>query len=132
MTHIIDNLYLGGIDDFNDEKFMKNIKYVLKLTGKFEENNYKEYNNVNFKRMHMLDQDDFNLDAVIYESNEYIKEIKDNLLIQCAVGRSRSVSVLMAYLILERGYTYENALNLIESKRRTRLNNGFKEYLKKL
>jgi len=40
-----------------------------------------------------------------------------NILVSCAQGKSRSVSLVMAYLITKRGMTYDQALSTLRSQR---------------
>jgi len=41
----------------------------------------------------------------------------NKVLINCAMGRSRSTTLVTAYLMVRQGYSYNNALSTIQSKR---------------
>lgn len=130
MTHIIDNLYLGSVEDFNNREFMKNIDFVIKLTNLAEE---PEFMNDNIHRVQLDDFEEFPIHEYIDEALKYIDYHPDkNILIQCKAGRSRSVTVLIAYLILYKKYSYQDALKLIKSKKTIKINDGFNKYLKSL
>lgn len=140
MSHIIDNLYLGSIEDFNNNEFMKNIDITIKLTNLSEEldkltnlSEESEFNKDNIYRVPLDDFEEFPIHEYIDEALKYINYNQNkNILIQCKAGRSRSVTVLIAYLILYKKYSYKDALNLIKEKRNIKINKGFEKYLKSL
>jgi protein-tyrosine phosphatase len=52
-------------------------------------------------------------------------------MVHCLAGVSRSVSLVLSYFIKYRGYTYDEAFNLVKSKRRIiHPNDGFIAQLK--
>jgi len=61
---------------------------------------------------------------------EITKRIKiGNVLVHCEMGRSRSVSLLIFYLMKTLDITYEDAYELIKAKRYT-INPQFEELIK--
>ena len=61
-----------------------------------------------------------NIECIFYECIEYIESVKEKngrVLIHCIQGISRSVSIVMAYLIYKNKYTYDKAFSLVQSKR---------------
>ncbi len=48
---------------------------------------------------------------------EFINECTSSILIHCRAGVSRSPSIVIAWLIIQRNMTYEQAFNKVESKR---------------
>ena len=60
-----------------------------------------------------------------------IKTTNENILIHCNEGRSRSVSMIIYYLIKHHKYTYEDAYNYINNiKSNVRINSAFVAELK--
>ena len=59
-------------------------------------------------------------------------ECKTPTLVHCAVGRSRSASLILAYLITRYGLTYPRALKYIQKFRDVLPNSGFARQLKGL
>ena len=53
----------------------------------------------------------------------------ENILVHCVSGRSRSVTIVMAYLISE-GLSYRKAYSIISKKRHIGINKGFIQQLK--
>ena len=62
--------------------------------------------------------------------SEFVKNCSGKLLIHCGEGVSRSPSTLIMYLIENHNYNYNDAFNLISSKRYIKPNVGFARQLK--
>lgn len=62
--------------------------------------------------------------------SEFMKNCSGKLLIHCGEGVSRSPSTLIMYLIENHNYNYNDAFNLISSKRYIKPNVGFARQLK--
>ena len=90
---------------------------------------------INYLVINALDTPDTNLYMVFDLCCDFINKVfedKGNLLIHCMAGRSRSVTILAAYLIKIFGISDDSAIDLIKSKRSIiNINDGFKEQLKK-
>ena len=52
-----------------------------------------------------------------HEAIEFI-DSADKILVHCAVGVSRSVSMVIAYLIIKKNMSYDEALKLVKEKRK--------------
>ena len=129
-TEIIDNIYIGDyrIASNLDELYKNDFKHILNCTyelpneypGKFD------YLNINLK-----DEIDQDLKEAFPESYEFLKKNKgEKTLVHCIGGFSRSVALVMYYLMKEYGYTYHYALNFIAAKRKEiNPNSGFRRQL---
>ena len=129
-TEIIDNIYIGdyriasNLEELNKVGFkhILNCTYELvnEFPGKFD------YLNINIKDNIYED-----LSKAFVESYEFLKKNKgEKTLVHCIGGFSRSVALVMYYLMKEYGYTYHYALNFIAAKRKEiNPNPGFRKQL---
>jgi len=128
---ITDNIYLGNEAASRDKKLLKDrgVTHVL-VSAKFLAKHHPE----DFEYCE-LPLDDFitqDLFPYIYEAVEFIKSSKV-VYVHCAAGVSRSSSMVIAYLMIEKNMTFEEAY-LFVRKRRSIIspNPGFVGQLKKL
>lgn len=65
------------------------------------------------------DHHDFNISRFFEESYDFIDKclLKTNVLVHCLAGVSRSVSLVLAYLMKKHGHSYRKAYQLIKAKR---------------
>ena len=116
---IIDNIYIGNVYDAYDIESLKNQKVmnVLSAVTGFE-NIYD--NQINHLCLQLIDNQEQNIIRYFEISNMFINKIiekKQSLLIHCIAGRSRSVTLLIAYLIYKYKYTVDDAISLIKKKK---------------
>ena len=58
------------------------------------------------------------MEQTLANSNERVAEANDKkVLVCCALGYGRSASVLLAWLVIYAGFSFEDALNLLKSRR---------------
>ena len=121
LSEIIPNfLYLSSYNAAkNNELLNKNgITHIINCAADFCANVYEnEYNYLSFYlKDHVME----NIECVFYESIQYIEKAKESngkVLVQCIQGISRSVSIIIAYLIYKNKMTYDKAFELVQSKR---------------
>lgn len=96
-----------------------------KITHLLGVNNYKE-KHIGFimKIMNLDDHEDTEILPYFQECIDFIKSAK-RILVFCAAGRSRSATIVAAYLIQERQMSLEEALLTINKARPVRPNEGF-------
>tara|TARA_B110001450_G_C17590284_1_gene468669 strand:- start:61 stop:567 length:507 start_codon:yes stop_codon:yes gene_type:complete len=116
---IIDNIYIGNIYDAYDIHTLKtlNINHIISAVTGFD---HIYSSDINHLSLELIDNEDQNIIHYFEISNHFLDNaIKNNstVLIHCIAGRSRSVSLLIAYLIYKYKYTVKDAIELIKKKR---------------
>jgi len=123
--HIIDNIYLGDIDVNETNLLVENsIKIVINISN----SRYKENNNISYFHFDIDDNKNENVGQFFDKFNEIISNNKNkNIFIHCMNSVSRSVTLVLYYLMYFHKMTLANAFNYIKSKRTqyTKPNNGF-------
>jgi protein-tyrosine phosphatase len=114
MSHIFENIYLGSLEDAQDEKFIKanNIKIIIWLSDEQEKSFHS--NNINFFN--------FKVEDVIFESNKLFNLCRviykildnntDNIFIHCTQGVSRSPTVVLYYLMRKYNLKFQEAFKI--------------------
>lgn len=117
MSKILDYLFLGSLENSIDYNFLinNNIKIIINVST---DDNYK-YDNIKYYKLEMLDTINQPIIFVIDHVNEIIEKEKynGNILIHCYVGKSRSVSCVIGYLIYKYGWNLEKSFKFIKEKR---------------
>ncbi|KAI3662591.1 hypothetical protein MP638_000701 [Amoeboaphelidium occidentale] len=87
-------------------------------------------------KMPLLDIDTFDLSDYLAKSSEIIDGALSkgqHILVHCNAGVSRAPSIVIAYLILKRGMSYDEAFNLVKAARPCiKPNEGFVKQLRAL
>uniref|UniRef100_A0A3Q2VRQ1 Dual specificity protein phosphatase n=2 Tax=Haplochromis burtoni TaxID=8153 RepID=A0A3Q2VRQ1_HAPBU len=82
------------------------------------------------------DSPSFDLSRYFFPSAEYIHNALDTtsarVLVHCAVGVSRSASIVLAYLMIHHNYTLLDAINKVKERRWIFPNRGFLKQLRAL
>ena len=116
---IKDNIYIGNVYDAYDIETLKklNINNVISAVIGFD-NIYNS--DINHLSLTLIDNESQDIIRYFEISNHFIDNIvekKEVLLIHCIAGRSRSVTLLLAYLIYKYKYSVDEALQLVKEKR---------------
>ena len=137
LDHIIDNVYLGNWpDSINSELLQKSsIKRILTLN---KENTHTMGERAMFKRhgidyKYIMINDSLRENITLYMNDalKFITKDKGNVFIHCSAGISRSVSVVIAYLMKYKNMSFYDALLYIRSIRPiANPNPGFVKQLK--
>ena len=118
-TLIVDNIYIGNIyDAHNIEQLKKhNITNVISAVTGFD-NMYDS--SINHLCLNLIDDTDQNIihyfDIALYFIENAVRK-GGGVLIHCICGVSRSVTIMMVYLIKRNKNTVIEALELIRNKR---------------
>jgi atypical dual specificity phosphatase len=134
MCEIIPNLFIGDETNSNDGYELNYFKISIIVNTAIEINRIAyHYKLVDYKNVLAYDDDDFKINRFFDDTSDYIhKNINENkILVHCAMGRSRSVSIIIAYLIKYHKMTTDKALEMIKKVRPcAQPNNGFMKQLK--
>lgn len=118
-NQIFDNIYLGDINSVYDIKKLKELG-ITDIISVIEGFDPPYINDFNYLVINAIDNENTDLSNIFDVSNKYINEILDNnkkVLIHCTYGKSRSVTILAAYIISAFGTNINTTLNFIKSKR---------------
>jgi dual specificity MAP kinase phosphatase len=120
-THIIDNIYLGSAFNAShyDTLMDKNIGFIINMTS--EISNYYE-NEILYKKYPLYDNNKESIkqyfeDAyekiILFQSNNPSK----NILVHCFMGASRSVSIVIYYLMKKHKMNLNDSIVFLKNKR---------------
>jgi protein-tyrosine phosphatase len=118
ISFICDNIYLSGIQYKPEDILSNNIQYIINVTPDFKKpDNISETNYFQFS---IDDEPNVKILNYLNTSNQIIEKAQKenkNILIHCHMGVSRSSSIIIGYLIMNKGMTYKQAFDLVKSKR---------------
>ncbi len=144
---IINNgIFIGNVDSVisttksEDILEKRNIKVVISaLTEEeYEENmiGEQDFPDIQWHRLVIDDDPKEDIYKHFFTAHEIISNAvfnKKNVIVHCAAGMSRSPTLVLAYLMIENKWTYEEAYNYIKAKRpNISPNIGFIKQLKHL
>ena len=126
----------------NDEDILSeiNIKVVISALTEEEYEDYmigeQDFHNIEWIRLVIDDDKDEKISQYFFEVHNIINKAlaeNKNVIVHCAAGISRSSSLVIAYLMIENRWLYEEAYNYVKSKRSIiNPNIGFVKQLKAL
>jgi len=135
MNEIIPRIFLGNIWSTSPESLIKNnIQCILNVSSpETDANRGPNKIDIEYKLVLPIEDNEEQKNKmrndIIPPALDFINKHREyRILIHCSAGRSRSATVLIAWLI-QQGYTYRDAYNLVNSRRIISLNKGFKELL---
>jgi protein-tyrosine phosphatase len=116
------------------------INTVVSILTEYEYDDYMitqdDFPNMEWHRLVLDDETNEDISKYFYMVHLIIQSAlkeKKRILVHCAAGISRSASLVIAYLMIENKWTYEEAYHYLQ-KRRPQINpnSGFVKQLKKL
>eukprot|EP00759_Apiculatamorpha_spiralis_P016664 PhF_6_TR22759/c1_g1_i1/m.32448/K04459/DUSP, MKP; dual specificity MAP kinase phosphatase len=132
MTHIIEHIFVGGARDVTHTVLTENsITHVLcaakEITSEVPQH-------VTLHHIRIDDRADETIESHFDEAIQFMNTAANSsgrVLVHCRKGISRSPSLVLAYLIKEKGMSYEEALQYVKERRKTVAPNmGFVEKLR--
>ena len=129
ITEIIDKIFIGSYLNAKsyEELEKNNIKYILNCASEckslFEDK-------IKYLKLDIKDQNDFPIQDYFEKGIQFILDSLNNndgnILIHCMEGKSRSTTLLMAYLIKCQNENTNSAYKILKSKRQLTMPNlGF-------
>ena len=114
MRHVINNIYIGDLDSVKDVRKMRSIDVIIDLS----DSRYEELKNKRYIHMKMKDLTSFQIDEVIDQFDQVMKQIEpeEKMLIHCVSGTSRSPTLILYYLMRYQGYDLRRAYVYLRSK----------------
>lgn len=131
-AEIVPKVFLGGLDSGTNLQLLQhlNITHIILAIGEMQPHFPK-----NFSYLTLHDaKDSVNFDFSVYfnECANFIDagRAAGGVLVHCRAGISRSPTIMIAYMMKKHRMRYEEALQIVLSKRSQALpNNGFREQL---
>lgn len=119
--HIVDGIYLGNAINAASYYKLKELDVGLIVNVTKEIENYFE-GEFEYLKFPVLDNGLDDLSLTLIESYEKILEYKKNnpfknIVVHCYMGASRSVSVIVYYLIKQYSMTFEESIEVIKNKK---------------
>lgn len=116
---ILNGIYLGSINSVFDHKKLKElgITHIISIINGFVPPFPDDFN---YLVIDAIDNINTNLTNTFDDSNDFIDDVFNSngkILIHCQAGRSRSVTILTAYMIRTFGLHPDICLNIIKNKR---------------
>lgn len=107
----IDDIYLTDVHGGNNLEELKklNVKQIINLGDESEHKVYKKYKNIDYLSIVINDCENENIGKYFQQTTDFIISSNGPVLIYCWAGISRSVTILIAYLILHKKMSYLTA-----------------------
>ena len=120
-TQIFPWLYLGDYMNANNNEELKllKIKYILNCAFEIKVENIPL--GIKYCKLDLIDNPEMNITKYFEKAFAFIelaRKNNDNILIHCKLGRSRSVSILIAYMVKYYDFNVKQAMEFIKSKRK--------------
>ena len=119
-SEILDNfLFLSGRDVAENLKILKEnkITHVINSAADVVES---KFENIKYLNFNLRDISNENIECCFYETFDFIEQCaqeKGRVLVHCVQGISRSTTLVISYVMLKKGLTYDEVFNFVQLKR---------------
>jgi len=122
-------LFIGDADTCKNERFMRenNITHVVNATQDPKLGGERNWFNLEsqtlklkYMRVDVQDNEDYSIRPFFEPANGFIEGARKSggaVLVHCRQGRSRSSSIILAYMMMHRQMDYDEALAQVQAKR---------------
>ena len=123
LSEVIPNfLYISSYNATKNKSLLEKnkITHIINCAADFCENVFESENKYTYLSFYLKDHVAENIECIFYECIKFIDNVKEKggrVLVHCIQGISRSVTLVMAYLIFKNKLTYDKAFNIVQSKR---------------
>ncbi|KAL5564852.1 hypothetical protein UlMin_028016 [Ulmus minor] len=135
-SSITNSLFIGGALAARSVFTLQNLKitHILCLCSNEIGQSDSQYPDLfEYKNFSISDNEDANISSIFDEASsfiDYVEKIGGKVLVHCFEGRSRSATVVLAYLMLRKNFTLLEAWNTLKRvHRRAQPNDGFAKVL---
>ncbi|KAG7507599.1 dual specificity phosphatase DUPD1-like [Solea senegalensis] len=135
-------IYIGDMYAAKDKRTLQahRITHVLNAAdGKFNVNTGQSFyrdTNITYYGVEAFDMSSFNMSPFFYQAANFIKNALSSptgkVFVHCAMGLSRSSTLVLAYLMIHEHMTLVDAFKAVGANRNISPNNGFLEQLREL
>lgn len=133
-TIIEDKLYLSCCSIASKKTLMENfgIKGIISMGSFYQHVTYTIHPDpIEYLFVFIEDHEDEPIHTEFKDCIDFINRIDGPVLVHCMAGISRSATIVIAYLMKERGMDYADAYNYVKERRRIiNPNSGFKIQLR--
>ena len=119
-TKVTDTIYVGGAAVAQDKELLisNGITHILNAVGDLCENYFPD--SFSYLRLYLIDNANEDILGMFYKCFDFIDAHTKNgerVYVHCHQGVSRSVAIVVGYLMLKNGTSYDNTLQFVKSKR---------------